>query len=318
MTYPGRSAPALAGASFEVAAARTLAVVGPSGAGKSTLLRALAGLVRIAAGSVTLDGREIVHAPPQARRIALVFAEPALLDHRTVRANLALVLRTRERANERIEELARVFEIVPLLERRPRALSTGERQRVAIARALLSEPHALLLDEPLTALDPELRARVREEIVHVRERFAGPIVLVTHDHADAMTVADELAVIIDGRIEDRGDPQRVYDAPVNARVAALLGVRPMNLVPGPVLDAPPDALAGIRPERLRIGGGEPNAQVTRIERTGADAYVHARMQGAVLVLRVDADRAPKAGDRIAIAFDRGDVRRYDAATGMLR
>lgn len=318
VAYAGRPNHALAGVSLAVEPARTLAVVGPSGAGKSTLLRALAGLVRTTRGRIELDGRVLDAQPPQARRIALVFAEPALLDHASVRANLALVLRDHARATQRIEEIAELLDIARHLDRRPPALSTGERQRVAIARALLSDPRALLLDEPLAALDPELRARVREELVHVRERFAGPMILVTHDHADAMAVADELAVLIDGRIEDFGEPQRVYDAPATARAAALLGVRPMNVLAGPLFGESEDELVGIRPERLHVGDGGIAVRVTRVERTGADAYVHADLRGTTLVLRVDAAAVPTIGATLAVGYDPRDLRRFDAATGRAR
>ena len=318
VTYDGRSLPALAGVGLEVAPARTLAVVGPSGAGKSTLLRALAGLVRTSSGRIEVAGRALEGLPPQARRIALVFAEPALPEHLTVRANLALVVRSRSHARERIEETAAYLDIARHLEHRPSALSTGERQRVAIARALLSEPDVLLLDEPLATLDPALRGRVREELLHVRERFAGPIVLVTHDHTDAMAVADELAVLLDGRIEDCGDPQRVYDAPATARAAALLGARPMNVLPGPLFGERPDVLVGLRPERVRVGAGERVATVRRIERTGADGYLHVDLDGHALVARVDARDLPSVGAAIRFAYDERDLKRFDAASGAAR
>ena len=318
VAYAGGTANALTGVSIEVAPSRTLAVVGPSGAGKSTLLRALAGLVRPACGTIELDGRAVNDERPQVRRIALVFAEPALLDHLTIRANLELVTRDRMEARRRIDEIAAALDIARHLDRRPPALSTGERQRVSLARALLSDPRALLLDEPIAALDPELRARVREELVHVRMRFAGPMILVTHDHADAMAVADELAVLIDGRIEDCGEPQRVYDAPATARAAALLGVRPMNVLAGPLLGESPDVLVGIRPERLHVADGGITVRVARVERTGADAYVHADLGEASLVLRVEAAAVPPVGAEIPVRFDPRDVRRFDAATGRAR
>ncbi len=314
--FPGRPVPALADVSLSVAAGRTLAVVGPSGAGKSTLLRALAGLERRTTGTIELDGRSVGDRPPQSRRIALVFAESALLDHLTVRQNLALVVRARTRVRERVDDIARAFAIEMHLERRPRALSTGERQRVAIARALLSEPHALLLDEPLASLDPELRARVRDELVHVRERFGGPMLLVTHDHTEAMSVSDELAVLIDGRIEDYGEPQRVYDAPATARAATLLGVRSMNVVPCDLLGETGGHLLGIRPERIVVAADAPlRAVVTRVERTGADTYLHLACDRTKLLARVDASDAPEIGATIGLRIDPRDVRRFDAATG---
>ena len=154
-----------------------------------------------------------------------------------------------------------------MLDRRPRELSGGERQRASMARALLSDPLALLMDEPLAHLDPALRRTVRDEVVGLRERFPGPIVYVTHDHAEAMSVGDQLAVLIDGRIEDAGDPAGVYDSPRTIGVARFLGDRPMNVLDG-------DPLLGIRPEHVRVvADAELRGHVTRREPTGADAYV---------------------------------------------
>lgn len=303
------------GADFDVAPGRTLGIVGPSGAGKSTLLRAIAGLSGIRAGDVLAGGRSVARLVPQERRMAMVFAQDALVRHLTVRANLELVARA-GRSRAAIEELARALEFDRFLPRRPAELSTGERQRVAIARALLCEPHVLLLDEPLGALDPELRGRVRDEIVFVRERFAGPIVYVTHDHGEAMAVADELAVLMDGRIVDRGDPQRVFDAPASAAVATFLGTRPMNLLPGALVGEAEHLVVGVRPERIAISAsGSLRGVVTRVERTGADAYVHVACAGTTVIVRTFPASAPAIGEQVRLDYDAAAVRRFDRATG---
>jgi ABC-type sugar transport system ATPase subunit len=306
------------GAGFDVDAGRTLSIVGPSGAGKSTLLRAIAGLGARDSGEVLVGGRSLRGLPPQQRRVAVVFAQDALVRHLSVRANLALAIRG-PNANERIVGVARAFDIERHLPRRPAQLSTGERQRVAIARALLCDPDVLLLDEPLATLDPTLRALVRDELVHVRERFAGPMLFVTHDHADAMAVGDELAVLIDGRIVDRGDPQRVFDAPAGTAIATFLGTRPMNLLPGVLFGESSEVVVGIRPERMRIAADGPlHGSVTRIERTGADAYVRIADERAEWLVRVPCGEVPLSGSQVNVAYDSQALRRYDAATGLAR
>lgn len=313
--YGSRERPALDGVSLRVSGPRTLAVVGPSGAGKTTLLRAISGLLRAQRGDVLFDERSIVRDSAQCRRIGVVFAEDALLPHRTVRGNLAFV--ARDRAS--VAGLAKTLGIDGLLERRPAELSSGERRRVSIARALLARPQALLLDEPLAPLDPELRAIVREELLHVRERFDGPMIVVTHDHADAMTFADELAVLVDGRIEDTGTPQRVYDYPSTVRAASFLGTRPMNLLPGPALGEAAGIVVGIRPERVRIGAeGRVRGTVVRVERTGADAYVCVQTPNGAINARIDGRYVPSIGDALACAFDDADVRRFDRGNGAAR
>ena len=313
--YPRAPSPAVAAVSFSVPPGRTLSVVGPSGAGKSTVLRAVCGLVRIARGEIAIGGRSVVRDTPQDRRAAMVFASDALARTMTVRENLRFVLRSRNGA-ERVEDVARALDVHAHLDKFPQQLSTGERQRASIARAVLSEPSVLLLDEPLAPLDPDLRVRVRDEIVHVRDRFAGPIVFVTHDHADAMAVADDLVVMIDGRIEDAGDPQRVFDRPRTVRAAAFLGARPMNLLPGKAFDWPQNTIAGFRPERATLTTGDRplRGRIERVERTGADVYVHVRTQYGPVIVRSSSYSAPAVGSDTAIAVAEEDLCRYDSAT----
>lgn len=303
--------PALFGVDFVVPHGRTLAIVGPSGAGKSTLLRAICGLHGRVEGELFIDERPLTNRSPQERRAAMVFAGESLVAQKTVRDNLRFVMRKRN--DERIDDLAQVFGFESLLDRRPAALSSGERQRVALARALLSDPDVLLLDEPFAALDPDLRMRLRDELLHVRERFMGPIVFVTHDHSDALAVGDDLAVLIGGRVEDSGDPQRVYDKPATMDVARFLGTRPMNIVYewGDRFVA-----AGFRPERLRVGeSGRFNGRVERIERTGADIYVHVATSNGALVARVDSACAPSLGANIWLDVDDADICLYHAGNG---
>ena len=308
--YAGAARPALDRVSLDVAGATTLAVVGPSGAGKTTLLRVIAGLLAAQTGELLLDGESIAHRPPQARRIALVAQDDALFGHMSVRENLRFALRRRESADERISAVAETVQVQTKLGRRPRQLSGGERQRASIARALLSDPAALLLDEPLAHVDPSLRRSVRDAVIGVRQSFTGPILYVTHDHAEAMSVGDRLAVLVDGRVEDEGEPQRVFDAPRTLAVARFLGERPMNLF------EQDDTVVGIRPERIAVSenGGLPG-RVVRRESAGADAYLEVDTARGLLTVRVPAATVLHAGDGIALDLPPDALRRFDRVTG---
>jgi ABC-type sugar transport system ATPase subunit len=309
--YSDRARRALDGVSIAVARGTTLAVVGPSGAGKTTLLRAIAGLLRSRSGDVRLDGESVLGLVPQERRIALVAQDDALFANMSVRENLHFALRKRRAGGEaRVAEMAVALHVDRHLDRRPRQLSGGERQRASIARALLSDPVALLLDEPLAHLDPALRRSVRDEVLGVRQRFSGPILYVTHDHVEAMCVGDLLAVIVEGRIEDVGEPQRVYDEPATVAVARFLGERPMNLFEGEGI------VFGIRPERISVApGGLLAGRVRRRERTGADAYIDVETERGTLAVRVGAQDGPLAGELTALDLPVQWLRRFDPATG---
>jgi ABC-type sugar transport system ATPase subunit len=309
--YPGTLGRALDGVSIEVAAGSTLAVVGPSGAGKTTLLRIIAGLLRARSGDVRFNGESLLGKPPQERRFALVAENDALFSNMSVRENLRFALRRSQRRNDaQIVETALALHVREHLDRLPRQLSGGERQRASIARALLSDPVALLLDEPLAHLDPSLRRAVRDEVVGVRQRFAGPILYVTHDHVEAMSVGDLLAVLIDGRIEDAGEPRRVYDSPGTLAVARFLGERPMNLFEheGTIL--------GIRPECVRVASaGALRGRIARRENTGADAYLDVETERGRLAVRVPSSNGERTGDFVALDLPAESLRRFDAATG---
>jgi ABC-type sugar transport system ATPase subunit len=308
--YAGHCVPALDRVSIDVAQGSTLAVVGPSGAGKSTLLRVIAGLLLAHEGDVRLDGESVTRLPPQKRRIALVFQDDALFGNMTVRQNLRFAQR-RDAGDAAVSETALALHVHKHLDRRPRQLSGGERQRASIARALLSDPLALLLDEPLAHLDPSLRRSVRDEVIGVRQRFAGPILYVTHDHVEAMSVGDLLAVLIEGRIEDVGEPQRVYDSPRTVAVARFLGERPMNLF------SDGDAIVGIRPERVELtSDGGLRGRIVRRETTGADAYLEVETARGAIVVRVGASREVRSGELVGLELPARFVRRFDADSGM--
>jgi len=301
--------------SFAVDPGRTFGIVGPSGAGKSSLLRAIAGLDAADSGSVRVGERDVGALPPQERRIAMVFQHDALVPQLSVRENLEFARRGR-RDEARIDDVIARLHLDGFASRRPGEISGGERQRVSIGRALLSDPDVLLLDEPLAHLDPQLRAKVRDEVVRLRERFAGPIVYVTHDHLEAMSLCDELCVLIDGRIEQAGDPQSVYDAPRNLRVARFFGSPSMNLIRDvhATLGCG-EAIVGIRPEQLHLDPAGPlSGTVARFESAGADAYAYVATDLGEIVARVPVDAALARGSTAAFRFDRARVRRYDPIT----
>jgi ABC-type sugar transport system ATPase subunit len=309
-----RSRVALDGVSLDVEPGRTFAIVGPSGAGKSTLLRTIAGLERADSGDVRVGDCSVIGFAPQDRRIAMVFQNDALVPQMTVSENLRFAARG-PFMQGRIAETAEALHVEEHMHRRPGELSGGERQRVAIGRALLSDPLVLLLDEPLAHLDPPLRVRIRDEVVHLRARFSGPIVYVTHDHAEAMAVADELAVMIDGRLEQSGDPQSVYDAPRNLRVARFLGAPPMNLLDGVgTMLGFGDVVIGIRPEHVSIGhDGDLRGAIVRRESVGADVFLHVSTDSGPVIARVASEFAARDEGRVGLRLRRDKILRYDRA-----
>ncbi len=286
---------------------RTLGIVGPSGAGKSTLLRILAGLDDADSGNVYLGDREMTRTAPQDRRIAMVFQSDALIPQMRVRENLTFASRSGDAS--RVDEMIERLHLGAFADRRPREISGGERQRVAIGRALLSDPDALLLDEPLAHLDPQLRTIVRDEVVRLRENFFGPIIYVTHDHAEAMALCDAIAVLIDGVVEQSGEPQPVYDRPCNLRVARFFGSPAMNLWRDPRDELGyGDTVVGIRPEHLVIdASGTLSVRITRCESNGADSYCTFESAFGPGVARIDASR----GQNVTLALPPARVRRYD-------
>ncbi|MBX6311933.1 MAG: ATP-binding cassette domain-containing protein [Isosphaeraceae bacterium] len=251
--YPG-GIEAIAGIDLAVAEGEYLVIVGPSGSGKSTLLRLIAGLEPLTTGAIWIGGQRADHLPPAARDVAMVFQHPALYPHLSVFENLAFGLRARHRpeaeVRQRVAAMADLLGLSDVLGRRPRALSGGQRQRVALGRALTRRPAALLLDEPLSALDAPLRAATRAELADLHRRLGITILHVTHDQAEAMALGDRVAVLERGRIAQVGGPRELYDRPASRFVAAFIGSPPMNLLPG-LLDRDGGQL------RLRLDGVEP-------------------------------------------------------------
>jgi ABC-type sugar transport system ATPase subunit len=315
----------LTGVTVAVPAGVYLTVLGPSGTGKTTLLRVVAGLSPIRAGTVSIGGRPVTDLRPGLRSVAMVFQSYALFPHLSVADNIAFGLAVSDvpkaRARERVAEVAELTGCAALLGRRPGQLSGGERQRVALARALVREPAVLLLDEPLSNLDAELRAQTRDELRTVHERTGGTVVHVTHDQGEALSLGDQVAVLLDGRVAQTGTPDELWQRPASRAVARFLGSPTMNFLPGdhPLVGTVGVAGReyGIRPEDLRIDSatGVP-AVVHRAEVTGADAYLHLRVDGDLpVVARHPAATRPATGAEVRVSPAPDAWHVFDAVTG---
>jgi multiple sugar transport system ATP-binding protein len=304
-----------------------LAIVGPSGCGKSTLLSIIAGLDAPTSGEVRIDGRAVNALSPRERDVAMVFQSYALYPHLTVRRNLAFPLQVagigRRETAARVAEVAGLLGIEALLDRRPAELSGGQRQRVALGRALVRRPRIFLLDEPLSNLDAALRTSVRAELKKLHERLGATFVYVTHDQAEAMTLADRIAVLRDGTVEQVGSPREIYDTPATTFVAGFFGAPRMNLVPPPVLGIEsPGEQVGLRPEHLRLGvrpgPGSLEARIWLLEPTGSETWVTVEREGERLVARCEAAFESPPGEVVHLSFDPGKLHRFDAVTGRRR
>src|SRR5712691_3786406 len=245
------------GVSCAVADRELVVVVGPSGCGKSTLLRMVAGLETVSAGTVAIDGRVMNGIEPKDRDIAMVFQNYALYPHMSVYDNMAYGLKMRRMGRDeirrRVERAGAILQLDGLLDRKPRQLSGGQRQRVAMGRAIVRDPKVFLFDEPLSNLDAKLRVAMRSEIKALHQRLKTTTVYVTHDQVEAMTMADRIAVMHDGRIEQLGEPLELYDRPANLFVAQFIGSPAMNIFDGVVKSGSVEALGARWPAR---GGAE--------------------------------------------------------------
>ena len=290
--------------------------VGPSGCGKSTLLRVIAGLEDATAGSVEIAGQVVNDVPPAKRGIAMVFQTYALYPHLTVHGNMALGLKQagegRALIEERIAEATRMLHLEPFLARRPAELSGGQRQRVAIGRAIVRQPKLFLFDEPLSNLDAALRMNTRIEIANLHRQLGASMIYVTHDQTEAMTLADKIVVLRDGRVEQIGSPMQLYNDPVNQFVAGFLGAPSMNFIPAALVGMGAETL-GIRPEHIRIGApGRLKARVTHVEHLGGDTNVIVALDtGEMLTVRLFGQHDYTVGDRVDIDFDDADSFLFD-------
>ncbi|WMS41166.1 sn-glycerol-3-phosphate ABC transporter ATP-binding protein UgpC [Acuticoccus sp. MNP-M23] len=333
----------LHGIDLDIAHGEFIVLVGPSGCGKSTTLRMLAGLEDVSAGEIRIGDKVVNNLEPKARNIAMVFQNYAIYPHMSVEKNIGFGLRTAKlpRADKakRIRETADLLELTPLLDRRPSQLSGGQRQRVAIGRAMVRDPAVFLFDEPLSNLDAQLRAQMRLEVKRLHQRLGATIVFVTHDQVEAMTLADRIAIMRDGRIEQLGTPDELYRTPVNTFVAQFVGSPSMNLVPGTIgadgtvrLDgidgfAAPfagttgagEVIVGLRPDELRVGAPEGGhairGTVEIVERLGHDALVYLKAGGQTLIAKAEAQPGLDAGADVTVSAPASALYLFDRASG---
>ncbi|MEI6098572.1 MAG: sn-glycerol-3-phosphate ABC transporter ATP-binding protein UgpC [Alphaproteobacteria bacterium] len=298
--------------------------VGPSGCGKSTLLRMIAGLESITSGELSVDGQRLNEVHASKRGVAMVFQNYALYPHMTVRGNLSYGLKIAATpASEIVAKVGRAAEMLqltPYLDRRPGQLSGGQRQRVAIGRALVRDPRLFLFDEPLSNLDAALRTATRVEIARLKAAMPNTtMIYVTHDQIEAMTLADRIVVMNQGRIEQVGSPLDLYHRPANRFVAAFIGSPAMNLLSPADLTQPPAGAAevGVRPEDLRLvplGQALLHGMVEHCERLGEVTIAHLRLyRGGVLVTKLPGDSEVRPGDDIALTADPARLHCFDAS-----
>ncbi len=242
------------GVNLDISDREFVVFVGPSGCGKSTLLRMIAGLEEITGGDLMIDGKKVNRVGPADRGLAMVFQSYALYPHMTVRQNMAFALRlagvAKAERDRKVDEAARILQLEPYLERRPKDLSGGQRQRVAIGRAIVRQPKVFLFDEPLSNLDAALRGQMRIELLRLHDELNATMIYVTHDQVEAMTMADKIVVLRGGRVEQIGRPLDLYNNPANQFVAGFIGSPRMNFIAARVLSAAPGAL------RVALAEGE--------------------------------------------------------------
>ncbi len=297
---------------LEVEDGEFLVLVGPSGCGKSTLLRCIAGLETPTGGQIRIDGSVVNDVAPKDRDVAMVFQSYALYPHMTVRENMGFALSLQRRpAGEitaAVDAAAQMLDLTGLLDRKPAALSGGQRQLVAMGRAVVRRPAIFLFDEPLSNLDASLRTQLRLELKRLHKELGTTMVYVTHDQVEAMTLADRIAVLEGGHLQQVDTPAQIFAAPSNRFVAGFIGTPSMcflsELEPGVVL--------GVRPHQVRLGTGPLTAEVDVVEHLGMESFVHLRLGEERLVARVDGATQPEGTVQVAIDAPL----RFDPGTGL--
>ena len=329
---------AVHGIDLEIADGEFVVFVGPSGCGKSTTLRMIAGLEEISGGVLKIGDAVVNQYEPKQRNIAMVFQNYAIYPHMTVGQNIGFGLYTsklpKAEKQKRIAEAGKVLGLENLLDRRPAALSGGQRQRVAIGRAMVRDPAAFLFDEPLSNLDAQLRSQMRIEIKRLHQRLGTTIVYVTHDQIEAMTMADRIVVMRDGRILQVGTPTELYENPVDVFTARFIGSPSMNLVPATVTDgallaggakvrgtapqATGSLLVGVRPHDLVVGDSSADAalalegKVTAVEPLGSETLVHLDVSGGTAIATAPGKLVPNVDSTVTAWAAPGSLYLFDA------
>ncbi|MFV0474375.1 MAG: ABC transporter ATP-binding protein [Pikeienuella sp.] len=331
----------LHGVSIDIEEGEFVVLVGPSGCGKSTLLRMLAGLEHVTSGEIVIGDRVVNNLQPKERDIAMVFQNYALYPHLTVADNMGFSLMLAKASKAEIEKKVRpaaeILGLTQLLDRYPRQLSGGQRQRVAMGRAIVRDPQVFLFDEPLSNLDAKLRVSMRGEIKNLHQRLKTTTVYVTPDQIEAMTMADKIVVMHDGRVEQIGSPLELYDRPANLFVASFIGSPAMNMLAGAVdaddrtrfvtgdgvalpianpggAEPGRKAMFGLRPESIAIGGDTP-MRIELVEPTGSETHVVGRIGGTEVVGVFRERIAAKPGEEIMVSVNPESTHLFDAESG---
>ncbi|ARJ70958.1 ABC transporter ATP-binding protein [Paracoccus contaminans] len=327
---------AVEGVDLEIAKGELIVLLGPSGCGKSTTLRMVAGLEEITSGQLLIGGRDVTANEPKDRDIAMVFQNYALYPHKTIRGNMSFGLKMRgmdaAEITRRVDAAAQMLDITHLLDRKPGQLSGGQMQRVALGRALVRDPAVFLLDEPLSNLDAKLRARMREEIALLQRRIGKAMIYVTHDQVEAMTLADRIVIMRDGRVQQIGSPLEVYDRPANTFVASFIGSPEMNLIPGDLdgqgigigqglrIAARAGARSGpvtlgVRPEAVAIVEDGLPFEIRGIEQLGSQTLFIGALAGHRLRAMSGRRDDIRVGDTVGIAIPGPAIHLFDAQDG---
>ena len=346
LTLKFGAAEVLKNLNLDVEEGEFIVLLGPSGCGKSTLLNCLAGLLELSEGQIHIKGKNVTWAEPSDRGIGMVFQSYALYPQMTVRGNLSFGLKIaglpKDEIEKRVQRASEILQIGPLLDRKPGALSGGQRQRVAIGRALVRDVDVFLFDEPLSNLDAKLRSELRVELKRLHNRLKNTMVYVTHDQIEALTLADRIAVMRGGIIQQLDAPQTIYNRPTNLFVAGFIGSPSMNFLHGSTVDGGrafqfgdtrvnlagyeggaildrPKAILGLRPEHLHIQDhAEPGLTIPAVveidEPMGADSLVWLLAQGVQMSVRVPVERRMHAGTEVHLKVDIAKASIFDVIT----
>ncbi|HZH53449.1 MAG TPA: ABC transporter ATP-binding protein [Microvirga sp.] len=304
--------------SFKADAGTLLVLLGPSGCGKSTTLRLIAGLEEVDSGTITIGGRDVTYLSPAQRRISMVFQSYALFPHLDVAENIVFGLKVRgvgrAERDARLRKVADMVGLSHLLERKPSQLSGGQRQRVALGRAIIAEASVCLMDEPLSNLDAKLRHEMRTEIRSLQQRLGMTMVYVTHDQTEAMTMADRVILMRDGRIEQNGAPHELYNQPASDFTARFIGTPPMNII-----SWRDGSILGIRPEHITLVEREGiPATVKAIEYLGADSIILCDLEGETVAVRQTGYCSLQAGTKIGLGWQNCHIHLFEKDSGKRR
>ena len=339
------------GVDLEIRDNEFIVLVGPSGCGKSTILRMIAGLEKVSTGEVRIGDRTVNNVPPRERNVAMVFQNYALYPHMTVFDNMGFSLKmsrkSKEEMSAKVHEAADILGLTPYLERKPAALSGGQRQRVAMGRAIVRNPEVFLFDEPLSNLDAQLRTQMRMELKKMHLKLSTTTIYVTHDQIEAMTLADRIVILKDGRVQQVGTPMEVYDNPVNVFVARFIGNPPTNVIAStfhhnggppmvrlkdlelPVIPEKLDGLSdgcqvlvGLRPDSVKIGDAltrlpqewRKNVKVVLAEVVGGQSLLELEVGGNSLVAVVEGHVKPRPGETLQVGFELDRMFLFDPKT----